>query len=208
VLLANERALAFWQSCIGGFARFDTSSWTAPSGRQFTVLRFESSASSGAGAKVAEPLAFRPVDFARDAALCARFKRDAYVCSFGSDALFVEHFGSDAGYLDSLRARVAVHVWRGREIVGQLDIALSSDPDPQPSYVSLFYLIESERGTDAGDALHAYALERLRQHGAARAELHVSPTNARALRYYLKHGWRDLGPEPSGEVHRMRLALS
>ena len=45
VLLANERALAFWQSCVGGFARFDTSSWTAPSGRTFTVLRFESPAS-------------------------------------------------------------------------------------------------------------------------------------------------------------------
>ena len=45
VLLANERALAFWQSCVGSFAHFDTSSWTAPSGRTFTVLRFESRAS-------------------------------------------------------------------------------------------------------------------------------------------------------------------
>jgi ribosomal protein S18 acetylase RimI-like enzyme len=74
--------------------------------------------------------------------------------------------------------------------------------------VSLFYLIESERGTDAGDALHAYAVERLRQHGAPLAELHVSPSNARALRYYRKHGWRDLGLAPNGEVHRMSLALS
>jgi predicted acetyltransferase len=45
VMLANERALAFWQSCVGGFARFATSSWTAPSGRTFRVLRFESPAS-------------------------------------------------------------------------------------------------------------------------------------------------------------------
>jgi predicted acetyltransferase len=44
VLLANERALAFWREAVGAFARagFEESSWTAPSGRTFTVLRFAS----------------------------------------------------------------------------------------------------------------------------------------------------------------------
>lgn len=154
---------------------------------------------------VGESLTFRPVDWMRHGELCVRFKRDAYRCSFGSDALFDDHFESDAGYLTSLRERVAVHAWLDGEIVGQLDLALRADPEP--SYVSLFYLIESERGTGAGDALHAHAVALLRRHGSSVADLHVSGSNTRALRYYLKHGWRDLGPESNGEVRRMRLEL-
>ena len=152
-----------------------------------------------------ESLAFHPVDLARDGGLCARFKRDAYVCSFGSDALFQQHFGDDGGYLAWLRERAAFHVWLGREIIGQLDISLRADPEP--SYVSLFYLIESERGTGAGEQMHSYAVALLHRHGSSRAELHVSPSNARAWRYCFKHGWRDLGPDRNGDVHRMRLDL-
>ncbi len=44
VLRANERALAFWRDAVGAFARgsFTESAWTAPSGRDFVVLRFAS----------------------------------------------------------------------------------------------------------------------------------------------------------------------
>jgi predicted acetyltransferase len=41
VLVGNERALAFWRSAVGAWASFDESSWTAPSGRTFTVLHFK-----------------------------------------------------------------------------------------------------------------------------------------------------------------------
>jgi predicted acetyltransferase len=199
VMRANERALAFWRDAVGVFARGGVaeSSWTAPSGRPFAVLRFESPA---------RELAFRPVDFARYAAECVRFKRDAYACSFGTDALFDEHFRDDAGYLAWLRTRSAIHLWRDGEIVGQLELA--PRPDPEPSSVTLFYLVESARGTGAGDALHAHVVALLRTHGSRRADLHVAPGNTRAVRYYLKHGWRDLGPEPNGAVHRMRLELA
>jgi len=132
-------------------------------------------------------------------------KRDAYVCSFGSDAQFDTHFESDAGYLAWLRGRTALHVWRGAAVVGQLEVALRAHPEP--SYVSLFYLVEAERGTGAGDAIHAHVVALLRGHRSLIADLHVSPTNARALRYYRKHAWNDLGLEANGTVHRMRLAL-
>lgn len=44
VLHQNERALAFWRSAVGAYtgAGSEESSWTAPSGRSFTVLRFAS----------------------------------------------------------------------------------------------------------------------------------------------------------------------
>ena len=48
-MLANERALAFWRSCVGGFAKFDEASWTAPSGRPFAVLRFASPGGASSG---------------------------------------------------------------------------------------------------------------------------------------------------------------
>ena len=155
---------------------------------------------------MSEPLAFRPVDFARHAELCVHFKREAYACSFGSDALFDDHFESDAAYLAWLRQRAAIHVWIDGEIVGQLEVALRADPEV--SYVSLFYLVESERGTATGDAIHAHVVGLLRRHGSSVADLHVSGSNLRALRYYLKHGWRDLGAGPNGDVHRMRFELA
>jgi ribosomal protein S18 acetylase RimI-like enzyme len=62
--------------------------------------------------------------------------------------------------------------------------------------VNLFYLIEGMRGGGVSAELQAYAMDFMRRHGVANAQLSVSPTNARALAFYRKHGWRDLGLRP------------
>ena len=42
----------------------------------------------------------------------------------------------------------------------------------------------------------------MRNRGVGSMQLSVSPTNARALAYYRKHGWRDLGLRPGRDnVH-------
>lgn len=46
-------------------------------------------------------------------------------------------------------------------------------------------------------------------HSVDTAQLSVSPTNARALAYYRKHHWRDLGLRPGrDDVHLMRRAIT
>jgi len=129
------------------------------------------------------------------------FRRDSYLVSFGSDQRFVEAPGGIDGYLGYLRDRIShfpnghVHVWQGETIIGQLEMRIR-DNDPPSGYVNLFYLAPAARGTGAGNALHDYALQFLRAGGAQRAHLSVSPSNSRALAYYAKHGWRELGLAP------------
>jgi ribosomal protein S18 acetylase RimI-like enzyme len=156
-----------------------------------------------------------PIDLERSAELCVAFRRDSYVCSFGDQSRFIADHGPDgAGYLDWLRTRIGefpaghVHVWQGRQIVGQMEMRVR-DGVPTFLYVNLFYVIPAERGTGVGEVLHRYALHVGRAQGFTMARLGVSPSNQRALAYYRKHGWRDLGRNPAKPgVHAMELDLA
>lgn len=153
-------------------------------------------------------LQIKPIDFEEHASVCVRFRRDSFVCSFGVDSFFEEAGPGGERYLEWTRARAArfpngyVHAWIGGEIVGQMELQILEDP--RIGYVSLFYLVEAMRGSGLGGELQRYALEFFRTQGVASAQLSVSPTNLRALGYYEKHGWRDLGPRPGRDfVHLM-----
>jgi len=132
------------------------------------------------------------------------------VCSFGHDREFDEGGGAPV-YLDWLRARMAsfrdgiVHAFRGDRIIGQIELQVRGDE----ARVNLFYLTPEWRGTGAGEDLHAYVLGVLRAHSVPAAELLVSPTNARAIRYYEKHGWkRGEGVPDREDLMFMRLIVT
>jgi ribosomal protein S18 acetylase RimI-like enzyme len=138
------------------------------------------------------------------------FRRDSYVCSFGSD----EGFGSVDEYLSWLSDRIErqpaghVHVWQGPRIIGQLEMLIQATTRVT-GYVNLFYLVPEARGAGHGEALHDYFVQFMRAGGAGVARLSVSPSNSRALAYYRKHAWRDLGPRPGDDtVHVMEFDLA
>jgi ribosomal protein S18 acetylase RimI-like enzyme len=155
-------------------------------------------------------LRFETMDLALHAHEAVALRRDSYVCSFGSD----EAFGSADEYLAWLAERIAqqpaghVHVWDGAAIIGQLEMS-TLQSTPVRGYVNLFYLVPEARGRGLGDALHEYFLRFMRTGGAHVARLSVSPNNTRALAYYRKHGWRDLGPRSDDStVHLMELVVA
>src|SRR5690606_28084672 len=78
-----------------------------------------------------------------------------------------------------------------RQYLGQLEMQILDKP--RRGYVNLFYLTERMRGSGVSGDLQDYAMSFMRQHGVQIAQLSVSPTNARALGFYRKHGWRDVG---------------
>ncbi len=161
----------------------------------------------------ATSLAFKPIDLDRHADQCVAFRRDSFVCSFGTDDAFSEQSGPDgARYVAWLHERLAelpegcVHVWASGTIIGQMEMRVRDDP--RVGYINLFYLIPSARGGGAGDQLHDYALRLFRKLNVTKLQLSVSPTNRRAVAYYRKHGWHDLGPRPGHEeVHLMELTF-
>lgn len=151
---------------------------------------------------------FRILDLERDLAEAIRFREDSFACSFGSTYRF------EAGeYVTWLKDRVsqdpefAIHVWLGDRLVGQMELG-QFKADPTAGYINLYYLIPEMRGRGLSASLDDYAMQRFRARGHKRALLSVSPTNGRALRYYQRQGWQDLGPRPEApEVHLMEKSL-
>ncbi|AKV04399.1 Histone acetyltransferase HPA2 [Labilithrix luteola] len=156
-------------------------------------------------------LSFRPIDIARDAALCLEFRADSYEASFGD----ANEFWRDAGaggeaYLRKLAERSeawpgsCAHVWRADDCVGQVE--LRSDGDL--GYVNLFYVRPDLRGTGLGRLEHEYSIALFRSAGFDRAYLYVSETNVQARGFYERMGWHTTGRRPgSPQLLRMERAL-
>ena len=154
---------------------------------------------------------FRTIELPREADVCVRFWRDAYVCSFDDPDRYRTR--TDDEYLIWLADLIAeipqgcVHLLRNGEIAGQ--VVVNPRAGNPVGYVNLFYVVPAMRGTGAGDALHEYVVAVSASMGIGKLQLSVSPSNERAFRYYCKHGWVDLGPDPKHEeVHRMELSLA
>jgi ribosomal protein S18 acetylase RimI-like enzyme len=153
-------------------------------------------------------LEFKPINLEQHQDLCVQFRADSYVCSFGSADRFYKQDGSGAkGYLQWLRQRTieipdsCVHGWKGEQIIAQIEMRCWKY-DSSVGYVNLFYLIPEFRGQGFGKQLDKHAANFFRHLGCKTARLSVSPTNLVAMRFYLKHGWVDLGQrEDAPEVH-------
>jgi ribosomal protein S18 acetylase RimI-like enzyme len=158
-------------------------------------------------------LRFRTIDAVHDQEICIRFRRDAFACSFddGARRFDLENGPAGLGYIVWLEKMIAafpsgfVHAWDGGQVIGQLELRMRS---AEVGYANLFYLCPEVRGAGHGDSLHEYAVQYFRSEGARSALLTVSPTNPRAVRYYERHGWKDLGPREAGaDVHVFELRL-
>lgn len=153
-------------------------------------------------------LEFKPINLGQHQDLCVQFRADSFVCSFGSADRFYEADGNGAeGYLQWLRQRITkipnscVHIWKGEQIIGQIEMGFWKN-DSSVGYVNLFYLIPEFRGQGFGQQLDRYAANFFKHLGCKSARLAVSPANRVAMRFYLKHGWVDLGQrEDAPEVH-------
>lgn len=148
------------------------------------------------------PLQFLPVKLNESAEVCLRFVIDAFVESYGSAERFFKENGTQGEvYLEWLKGKIekdpasVVHIWETGEIIGQMELGVFR-PQPSTGFVSLYYLVADKRGKGYSMFLEQYVESFLKERGFSKARLSVSPTNARAVAYYKKAGWTDLGPRP------------
>jgi ribosomal protein S18 acetylase RimI-like enzyme len=154
-----------------------------------------------------------PIDLARDAQACIDFRRDSFFESFAThDGADAEMGADGALYLEKLRARIAevpegnCHVWHGDRIVGQTEMRISEDP--RMGYVNLFYLVPEFRQRGLGRVLHDHAVAVFAARGKRGLRLSVSRSNARAIAFYRRLGWRRIGQRPNKEtMDILELAL-
>ncbi len=100
-----------------------------------------------------------------------------------------------------------LHVWCGDEIVGQIN--LGRFIDPSVGYISVFYVAPVWRGSGVADAMEEFAAVWFKGRHFRSARLSVSPTNVRAVRFYIRRGWRDLGPRADKpELHNMEKVFA
>jgi len=154
-------------------------------------------------------LTYRTIHLPSDAARVARNRRDACIETFGDDS----RFEGDVRYLAWLKDKIEeypegfVLAFKGKRFVGHLELQVPYGKTL--GYVNLFYLARSFRGAGNGKLLHAYAERYFRSWEAQRVELHVSPTNRRAVQFYQKLGYHAVRLEgTSAPLWRMELCLN
>ncbi|MGZ3775841.1 MAG: GNAT family N-acetyltransferase [Pseudobdellovibrionaceae bacterium] len=162
--------------------------------------------------QIRDDLQFVPINLEKDQNLCVQFRIDTFVCSFGNAELFYKVGGPDH-YLTWLKNKIeknpksAVHVKFNGEIIGQMELGCLKE-SPDIGYVNLYYLAPEHRGQGFSAHLDAFAMKYMMNQGCKIVRLSVSPTNKRAVRFYEKQGWRDVGPRPNHpEVHFMEKSL-
>jgi GNAT superfamily N-acetyltransferase len=72
-------------------------------------------------------------------------------------------------------------------------VALLADPEPGTAYLWQLFLRPAYWGTGLSDRLHEAFLEAARERGYERARLRTPDGQARARRFYERHGWETDG---------------
>lgn len=152
-------------------------------------------------------LTYRTIDPQRDADRAVAHQIDACIASFGDD----RRFQGAMRYLDWLKSKVEefpegfLMAFLDGRCVGQLELEVPYGLST--GYVNLFYVTPEFRSLGFGRMLHDRAELYFRSWEASSIELHVSPTNERALRFYRRAGYRRTFDHGSDSVWKMRKEL-
>jgi ribosomal protein S18 acetylase RimI-like enzyme len=151
-------------------------------------------------------LTYRRIDPAADAALAARHHFEACVASFGDES----RYEGREKYLAWLKRQVeqypdgCVLAFEKDRCVGQMEMQVPYGL--AVGYVNLFYVTPEFRGRGYGTLLHQYADRYFRSWEARRIELHVSPTNERAVGFYRKMGYRFIAADEAPMTRLWKMA--
>jgi GNAT superfamily N-acetyltransferase len=152
---------------------------------------------------------FQRINFARDMDVCVKFREDSFRASYPGSNEWKLHW-DEADYRSWILEHArrfpdgALHLIDKDDIIGQLEFRYGE----ANGHVNLFYLRPDVRGAGYGEVLQTHVKNVLRAKGCLTATLRVSPKNQRAVRFYVKHGWTDCGPDSqSPQVNLYRINL-
>ena len=152
---------------------------------------------------------FRPIELPKDKQTILAIRRDSYVISFGDESLF----GRPEDYIDKIEERLKrfpgglVLVEQDGQTAGQIELQIKTENGWSFGYVNLFYLKAEYRGKGYGEHFIQYAEAFFREQAVEEYQLRVACSNRPALRFYQKHGFRQMGMEEADTAYpRFRLS--
>lgn len=139
---------------------------------------------------------FRTINPDHDMETCIEFREDSFRASFPHAEEWKQYWHPE-DYRIWLQHFIeefpigALHIWGGDEIIGQLEFKRIDEN----GHVYLYYLRPDMRGKGFGEIAHRHVVATLIAQGCKTATLRVGPDNARAIGFYKKLGWVDLGQD-------------
>lgn len=150
-------------------------------------------------------LTYRTIDPDADASVAIAHHWGACVASFGPSA--PAHYQGATAYLDWLSTRVEeypdghVLAYLNDECVGQLELQVPYGVET--GYINLYHVADGFRGKGIGRLMHDYVERYARSWDATKIELHVSPTNQRAMGFYRALDYRLVAASDRAHLWRM-----
>ena len=158
---------------------------------------------SGSGA---EDLRYEPLRFPRDEAFYLQCYRDAWRNVHETDEGFVpELYARSAARHAQEHPGSVVRVLSGDRVVGLVELDPGRDEQSGCGWISLLYMLPEYRGRGWAIQLLGYAFWFYENHDRAAVRLHVSENNARAITFYQRSGFVQIGRDPGVRAHLLLM---
>ena len=158
---------------------------------------------SGSGA---EDLRYEPLRFPRDEAFYLQCYRDAWRNVHETDEGFVpELYARSAARHAQEHPGSVVRVLSGDRVVGLVELDPARDEQSGCGWISLLYMLPEYRGRGWAIQLLGYAFWFYENHDRAAVRLHVSENNARAITFYQRSGFVQIGRDPGVRAHLLLM---
>lgn len=109
---------------------------------------------------------------------------------------------SDEEWLDRMKIPVFAML-KGQEPVGIMGLMPQrGEKRSHRATIIMVYLRESERGVGLADELLQAVMDFAKEGGVRQLELNVNHTNARAIRFYERHGFERVGKIPAALIDK------
>ena len=159
----------------------------------------------GSGSGV-EDLRYEPLRFPRDEAFYLQCYRDAWRNVHETDEGFVpELYARSAARHAQEHPGSVVRVLSGDRVVGLVELDPGRDEQSGCGWISLLYMLPEYRGRGWAIQLLGYAFWFYENHDRAAVRLHVSENNARAITFYQRSGFVQIGRDPGVRAHLLLM---
>jgi len=152
---------------------------------------------------IADPAAnlwYRPWDPGEEKDLYLRFREETWYRVHPNDPFDGEKFYRQASSASRFDPKSVVCVMQADRVAGLLEMDLERDKEQGVGFIYFYYMAPEIRDHHLGIQLLGQAISTFRPLGRNKIRLRCSEDNEQGMHFYLKNGFRPVGPAPYSKV--------